>query len=208
MSARSGTGTRQALLKERRRLDRVSRGIGLLRRKREALVAELFRIARPAASLRTTIDARARRAYPTLLAALAEAGVTGVRAVGWPGREIQVEVRTNQVWGVAVAELLRYTPIRRTEGARATPPGAVGAATAQAAEEFEDLGELLLQAANREMLLRRLGDAVARTSRQVNTLERRVSPDLAARITGIRRALDEREREEHLRLQHLRRGRG
>lgn len=207
MSVRRGTGTRQALLKERRRLDRVSRGIGLLRRKREALVAELFRIARPAASLRTTIDARARRAYPTLLAALAEAGASGVRAVGWPGREIAVEVRTNQVWGVAVAELLRYTPLRRTEGARATPPGAVGAATAQAAEEFEDLGELLLQAANREMLLRRLGDAVARTSRQVNTLERRVSPDLAARITGIRRALDEREREEHLRLQHLRRAR-
>jgi V/A-type H+-transporting ATPase subunit D len=208
MSAPRGAGTRQALLRERRRLDRVSRGIGLLRRKREALVAELFRIARPAASLRLAIDARARRAYPTLLAALGLEGATGIRAIGWPGRAIDVELRTNQVWGVAVAELLRHTPLRRAPGARGVPAAAVGTATAQAADEFEDLGELLLQAANREMLLRRLGDAVARTSRQVNTLERRISPDLERSITGIRRALDEREREEHLRLQHLRRPRG
>ena len=36
------------LVRARRELDRVKRGIGLTRRKREALVAELFRLARPA----------------------------------------------------------------------------------------------------------------------------------------------------------------
>ena len=86
---------------------------------------------------------------------------------------------------------------------RGVPPGATGAAALQAADEFEDLAQLLLEAANRETLLRRLGDAVARTSRQVNTLERRVSPDLTSTIVRIRRALDEREREEHLRLARL-----
>jgi vacuolar-type H+-ATPase subunit D/Vma8 len=37
----------------------------------------------------------------------------------------------------------------------------------------------------------------------VSTLEHRVSPDLEGQIAATRRALDEREREEHLRLRHL-----
>jgi vacuolar-type H+-ATPase subunit D/Vma8 len=58
------------------------------------------------------------------------------------------------------------------------------------------------------MLLRRLGEALAQTSRQVNTLERRLAPALRAAVTGIRRTLDEREREERLRLQRLKSSRG
>ncbi len=57
------------------------------------------------------------------------------------------------------------------------------------------------------MLIRRLGEALAQTTRQVNTLERRVSPALQARATVIRRALEEREREDRLRLRFLARGR-
>jgi V/A-type H+-transporting ATPase subunit D len=53
------------------------------------------------------------------------------------------------------------------------------------------------------MLLRRLGHAVARTSRQVRALELRVEPELAASVTTMSNVLDEREREEHLRLRHF-----
>ncbi|HLZ44812.1 MAG TPA: V-type ATP synthase subunit D [Gemmatimonadales bacterium] len=55
------------------------------------------------------------------------------------------------------------------------------------------------------MLIRRLGQALAQTSRQVNTLERRLAPVLRGTVTRIRRALDEREREERLRLKRLKR---
>jgi vacuolar-type H+-ATPase subunit D/Vma8 len=62
---------------------------------------------------------------------------------------------------------------------------------------------LLLDAAPQEMLLRRVGEALAQTSRQVHTLERRVSPQLERDIARVRRILDEREREERLRLSNL-----
>jgi V/A-type H+-transporting ATPase subunit D len=78
---------------------------------------------------------------------------------------------------------------------------------ARAAREFEALAELLLEAAPQEMLIRRLGDALARTSRQVNTLERRLAPGLTEQLGTVRQALEEREREEHLRLKHLRKRR-
>lgn len=195
--------TRQNMLALQRRLDRVGKGTALLRRKREALAAELFRLARPAASARASIVLRAASAYPILVRALAREGADGLRALGWPGRDLRVEIRSNQVWGIPVAEILRRPTIRRTPHARGVPPhgssGSVGAATTA----FEELAELLLDAANREALLRRLGEALARTSRQVNALEQRLEPALRADLGAIRHTLEEREREEHLRLARL-----
>ena len=207
MSAeRSPAPTRQNLLALRRRLERVAKGTGLLRRKREALVAELFRLARPAADSRISIAERAASAYGILLGALGESGYGDARAVGWPGRDLRVELRSAQVWGMAVSEILQRPPIRRTLAARGTGPG-IPPALRETAAAFEELTELLLDAANREALLRRLGEALARTSRQVNTLERSVGPRLEAHLARVGRSLDEREREERFRLQRTGRSR-
>jgi V/A-type H+-transporting ATPase subunit D len=191
------------LLRAARRLDRVRKGVQLLRRKREALVTELFRLARPAADAREQIDARTRRAYPALLRALSVHGRTGLRVLGWPGREVTAELEAGSVWGIPIARLVGRTPLSRTVSARGTAPGSTGPAAVTAAAEFEALADLLLDAAPREMLLRRLGEALAQTSRQVNTLERRLVPGLEGQIGGVRRALEEREREEHLRLKRF-----
>ena len=51
--------------------------------------------------------------------------------------------------------------------------------------------------------MRRLGQALARTTRLVNTLEQRVATRLVADLSSIRQTLDEREREEHLRTKRL-----
>lgn len=51
--------------------------------------------------------------------------------------------------------------------------------------------------------MRRLGQALARTTRLVNTLEQRVAVRLVSDLADIRRTLNEREREEHLRLKRL-----
>ena len=55
--------TRLGLLRATRRLERLARGTSLLRRKREALVAELFSLARAALDTREQIDAQARAAW-------------------------------------------------------------------------------------------------------------------------------------------------
>lgn len=203
MSALGMAPTRMNLIRAARRLERVGKGVGLLRRKREALVAELFKLARPAADARARITEGTRRAYPALLGALATHGLAGVRALAWPTRDIRLEIEPGSVWGIPVSTIVRRPPLARTLGARGTAPGMTGPATVRAATEFERLVELLLDAAQREMLIRRLGDALAQTSRQVNTLERRVAPGLERQMTRVRRALEEREREERLRLKHL-----
>lgn len=199
--------TRLNLLRAARRLERVEKGAALLRRKREALVTELFQLARPAAGARRQIEESARRGYTALLAALAVHGGDGLVSLGWPQRELQVELRSAQIWGVPVASILSRPALRRSVGARGLMPGQAGPATMAAGEEFEQLVDLLLDAATREMLIRRLGEALAQASRQVHTLERRLAPQLQTQMSTVRRSLEEREREEHLRLKHLSRRR-
>lgn len=195
--------TRLGYLRGRKRLARLAEGAALLRRKREALVSELFKLARPALDARTAIAARARTAYPALLEALGSEGTTGLRATAWPLRDIRVEIRAGQTWGIPVSSIVARVPVRRSLAARATAPAAAGLSASRAAAQFEELADLLLDAAPREMLLQRLGQALAQTSRQVNTLERRITPALEARVAAIRGTLDEREREEHARLRHI-----
>lgn len=191
--------TRLGLLRAQRRLQRLERGTSLLRRKREALVAELFSLARAALDTREQIDAEARGAWPLYLDALAAEGAGGLNGLSWPSRELGVQVTGRVVWGVPVADLEPVGPIVRTLAARGLVPGTAPAAV-EAAEAFERLTDLLVRAAPREMLLRRLGAALAQTTRQVNRLERRVAPGLRRQASQVRAALDEREREEHVRL--------
>ena len=192
--------TRLDLLRARRRLERSAKGAALLRRKRERLVTELFRLAHPAEDARARIGAAAREAYPALVEALAVGGVAGVTASGWPATDYELEVEAGSVWGIAVARILSRRAVPRTLRARGTAPAVAGPAAVMAAGAFERLTELLLEAAPQEMLLQRLGVALARTSRQVQTLERRVSPRLVSEIARVRQVLEEREREERLRL--------
>jgi vacuolar-type H+-ATPase subunit D/Vma8 len=46
---------------------------------------------------------------------------------------------------------------------------------------------------------------VAQCSRRVRTLEQHVAPQLNAQILNLKQTLEEREREEHLRLKHVQR---
>ena len=157
MSAATLPATRLNLLRSRRRLERLVKGAELLRRKREALVSELFRIARPAADARAQIADAVAVAYPALLQALAGAGISGLRPAGWPTRDYRVEVVPGTVWGVVVSRIASRPPVPRTLEARGTVPPATEVTAIHAATAFERLAELLLEAASQEMLLRRLG---------------------------------------------------
>lgn len=207
MRGRAPAPTRYNLIRSKRRLERVRHGTDLLLRKRQALVGELFGLASAAVDARAGVEQGAQAFYPALLRALGVHGAGDLTVTGWPRREVEVEIRTTRTWGIGVAEIVERAPVRRGLPARGTAPALMGPAGAEAAESLEALIELLLDAASREMLIRRLGHALSHTSRQLHTLEQRVAPDLSAQITRTRRILEEREREEHARVKQLLRGR-
>lgn len=174
-----------------------------MKRKRQSLVEELFARARPAVTSREGIDAQARRAWRSLWLALSATGTNGLTPLGWPTREIDVELRAVELWDIRAMELVNRPPLVRSLAARGVVPGSGDAASQDAAREFERLLEQLLDAAPQEHAMRRLGESLSRTTRLVNTLEQRVAVRLASDLAAIRRTLNEREREEHLRIKHL-----
>lgn len=205
--ARGPAPTRSNLLRLRRRLGRVRKGIELLTRKRQALVRELFSVATPAIAARSRVEAEAAEAWPALLEALSAEGPDALERLGLPRRQLEVEVTATESWGVTAAIVQRLSPVRRSLAGRAQAPGLTRPAAAMASDRFESLVEQLLDAASAELRLRRLAEALGRTSRQVNTLERRVAPQLGADVGRIRAVLEEREREDAIRLRRLLAGR-
>ncbi|MGE5184544.1 MAG: V-type ATP synthase subunit D [Acidobacteriota bacterium] len=196
--------TRAELLRDRRLADRVARGAALLRRKREALVRAIVPLARPAAEARRAIEDTAAAAYGAELAALAQHGEGAVDATGQPPRELEVTLEVERMWGVVVPALRDLPSWPRGLAARATAPATTGTALFDAANRFEDMLAQLLDAVARESSVRALGAALARTSRQLHTLEQRVAPELASRIAATSAALEERDRDDHVRLRKLR----
>lgn len=203
MSPVRTAATRSNLVRLRRRLEQVEKGAALLRRKRESLVAELFDRARPAIDSRQHIEDQGRAAWRALLTAFGTHGRDELHATGWPSRTLRVDLEPVEVWGLHAVELARPPQVVRSLGARGTAPGPGEAGPATAATAFEELLELLLDAAPKEFLMRRLGHELSRATRLVNTLEQRVATELHHDLARIRRTLEEREREEHLRLKRL-----
>lgn len=203
MSARSVPPTRSGLVRASAQLQRVQKGRELLNRKREALISELFRSARPALQARQQVQDRAHEAYRALLEALAIQGRSALETYAWPTREIDVELEERVVWGIAVPSVASHSPIQRTLTARETAAASVGPAVAQTTTEFERLIELVLEALPKEQLVRRLGVALNKATRQVNTLQLRVEPALTSELASVKRTLEERERDERSRLRHV-----
>ena len=205
MSAARLVATRSTLLRARTQLDRVRRGADAVSRKRQALVGHLFRIARPAIDARTEIAQRVNEAAGALFDALAVNGLDALRSVGLPPRELTVDVTPAQIWGVPVADVQAVEKVRRTLEARGITAASAGRELTAAADAYERLADVLIAAAPRELRVARLADAVASTSRQLRLLRERVEPRLVSQIAAVAHTLEEREREEHLRLKHLQR---
>jgi len=204
-----GTGpakvTRSSLMRLSRRLDQVEKGAAMLEKKRDALVIQLFARVRPTIDARRRIDAQAAIAYRALVDALAAAGRSDLAALAWPSRDLRIDLLDHgPAAGTTGADRFAAPPaLVRGAAARAVVPGQADPAADKAAQAFELLLELVLATAPEESAIRRLGRALAHTVRQVNVLEQRVAVDLGHALVRVRRTLDEREREESVRLRRI-----
>jgi len=205
----TGTGpakvTRSSLVRLSRRLGQVEQGAALLERKRDALVLQLFARVRPSIDVRRRIEQQAALAYRALVDALAAAGRSDLTALAWPSRDLRIELRGRAPKAdTGVPDHFAVPPaLVRGAAARAMVPGQFEPAAEKAAQAFERLLEVVLATAPEELAIRKLARALAHTIRQVNVLEQRVAVDLARRLVQVRRTLDEREREEAVRLRRI-----
>jgi V/A-type H+-transporting ATPase subunit D len=192
------------LLDVRGRRAVAARGARLLRAKREVLASEIFRLMREVLEGRARLDGALREAVKALTLARALEGEAALDSLALAaGREIGLQVSVRRVWGVPTPTVSAPALVRSGDG-RGTSPASWAPTAAEAARRHEEALELLLRIASRELHLARIGDEIQETSRRINGLEQLVLPALAREAARIGAALEERDREDAVRLKRLR----
>ncbi len=200
--------TRLGLLDVRARSAVADKGARLLRAKREVLAGEIWKMMREVLEGRARLDEALRGAVKALGLAKALDGQEALESLASAaGREVPVQVSVRRVWGVQTPTVTA-PPLVRTADRRGTSPTSWGLAGAEAARRHEEALDVLLRIATREKHLVRLGEEIQETSRRVNALEQVLLPALAAEARRVETALEERDREDAVRLKRLRRHAG
>ena len=75
--------------------------------------------------------------------------------------------------------------------------------TIAAQASFRALSRALVQVADTESRLRRMGDEIKKTARRVNALEMAVIPGIRSQIRHIQQVLDQHEQEDIFRLKRI-----
>jgi V/A-type H+-transporting ATPase subunit D len=186
------------LLQRRGQLRLAQKGVDLLKKKRDALVAEFFGLVREAVEARKALNQAAREAYAALLLAQAFDGPEAVAgaSLGVPPVE-GVEAEVENVWGSKVPRLKATFP-----EVLLSPVG-TPAYTLEAQKAFRRYAEALVQVANTETRLKKIGEEIKKTTRRVNALEQVVIPGIRGQIRFIQQVLEQREREDTFRLKRI-----
>ena len=203
MSMDNVAPTRMNLLAHKAQIRFAADGVQLLEGKREALLKELIERAKELRTLRNQLHKMGRAALASLAIARAVRGTPEVCSAGVAARrELQLDVKTEKVWGLSLGNIGRYN-IVRTPNERGTGLIDVGSQIVEASESSEKMLEQLLVCAPKESNLLIIGEEVRKVSRRINALNEYLLPKLREEMRTIARVLDEREREETFRLKRI-----
>lgn len=195
--------TRMNLLQRRSQLRVAQQGVDLLKRKRDALVADFFKIVREALAAREALSAACREAYVMLTLAKALEGREALEVAAIPAqRDITLDITIRNVWGTKIPEVA-VTEIRRPLLERTQNPVATSARTIESSANFEEVVAAIFAVAATEIKLRKIGEEIRKTTRRVNALEQVIIPRLRGETRYISSVLEQRAREDVFRLKRI-----
>lgn len=199
MSAQANPN-RMNLLNLRTRIASAVMGVGLLEDKRSALVKELMNIYKDVLAGRETLREKMQEAAAGLVHALGIEGREGVVSASFAAkREVSIDVTRRNIWGVRFSGINYKTMLRPLDG-RGYAFMTISGSVDKTAKEFESIMEKVLNTASVESHLRRIGDEVKKTARRINAINEVVIPKTKEQLKYIVRTIEEREREDILRL--------
>ena len=193
------------LLGRKAQVSLAIQGVDLLKKKRDALVAEFFGVVKNTLESRNRLNQTSEQAVNRLNQAVAIEGRPALESAAMAGRrDIRLDVSEKNVWGIKIPEVGART-VRRDAFGRGYNAAAASARSLSVADRFEDIVDLLVEVAGREVRLKKLGGEIKKTTRRVNALEQIVIPRIFREIGYIKAVLEQREREDIFRLKMIKR---
>ncbi|GMR04598.1 MAG: hypothetical protein BMS9Abin23_0498 [Thermodesulfobacteriota bacterium] len=200
--------TRQELLGLKVQRDSISKGLQLLKSKREALMKEFFGAVEENVRMRTQLADLFGRAQRRLEVAKATGGVSALNSFAHSAkRDVALNITVRNVWGVTVPEIEEQALVRTLDARDASPIGEK-AEFFDVARDFEAVADLIVRIASMEVRLSRTGEMIKSDTRKINAISEVMLPAMRKKIKTIGRVLEEREREEVFRLKRFKERRG
>ena len=196
--------TRAELLERKQQIGLAQQGMDLLKQKRDALLIEFMGVMDETLRLSDAIQKTVREAQYSLAVAQAVDGVVALRSAGLATKgEIVVEMTGTKIMGVSVPVVTKGESPIKSSFTRGYSVTGVSSRVDETAEKFEHILDVIIEYADIETRLKRLGEEINKTNRRVNALEQVTVPQLREQVSYISQTLDERAREDLFRLKKV-----
>ncbi|TFG97972.1 V-type ATP synthase subunit D [Candidatus Thorarchaeota archaeon] len=193
--------TRMELLAIKNRMRLAERGHDLLREKRDSLIMEFFNIIAEIKEAREKVDTSLAEAFSALTQAKMIMGPARVIEFAYSSKfEVDLKITTRSMMGVRV-------PVLSVEQHTSELPYSLSDSSTKfdvMGEKFKESLKAIVQLAEIESTVKRLALEIERTKRRVSALETVVIPRLDATVRFVKLALEERDREDFVRLKMVR----
>ncbi|HLD43769.1 MAG TPA: V-type ATP synthase subunit D [Candidatus Nanoarchaeia archaeon] len=195
--------TRSELIKLKKRIKLAQSGYGLLKKKRDGLILEFFKILKEAKRLRSQVAGHYREALEKIeTARLIESDVT-LESLSLAIRERpQVQLGQANIMGVVVPRV-SSTAVQKGMLQRGYSIASSSAVIDEAAEAFEKVVLDIVRQAETETAMKKILAEIDKTKRRVNALEFEVIPRMKRAKDFITLRLEEMERENVFRLKRI-----
>ena len=196
--------TRAELLERREQIKLAEQGMDLLKQKRDALLIEFMGVMDETLRLSESLQRNVAEAQYSLAVAKAVDGTVALRSAGMATKsEIVVDMTGTKIMGVSVPVVTKGESPIRSSFTRGYSVTGVSSRVDETADKFERILDVIIEYADIETRLKRLGEEIQKTNRRVNALEQVTVPALREQVTYIRQTLDERAREDLFRLKKV-----
>ena len=193
--------TKGNLMAAKRSRSLAQTGYELMDRKRNILIRELMALMGAAKDLQSRIDTVFTQAYAALQAANIRLGVCD-RIAEAVDVDNSLELRYRSVMGVELPHIPGESPAPRLEYGFSGTSSLLD----DCCLKFHQVKELTRSLAEVETSIYRLAQAIRTAQKRANALQNIVLPDLDDTIRAITDALEEKEREEFVRMKVIKRG--
>ncbi|WP_297209722.1 V-type ATP synthase subunit D [uncultured Flavonifractor sp.] len=195
--------TKGNLMAAKRSRSLAQTGYELMDRKRNILIRELMSLMDTAKDLQSQIDTVFTQAYAALQAANIRLGICD-RIAQSVDVDDSLEIRYRSVMGVELPHIPGASPPPRPEYGLADTSSLLD----DCYLKFHQVKELTRRLAEVETSIYRLAQAIKKAQKRANALQNIVIPELNGTIRFITDALEEKEREEFVRMKVIKRTSG
>jgi V/A-type H+-transporting ATPase subunit D len=196
--------TRSELLERRGQISLAEQGTELLKQKRDALLIEFMSVMDETLRLSSVLQKATSEAQYSLAIAKAVDGTVSVRSAAMATKgEITIDMTGTKIMGVSVPVVTKGESPIRTSFNRGYAITGVTSRIDETADKFERILEVIIEYADIETRLKRLGEEISKTNRRVNALEQITVPALREQVAYIRMTLEQRERDDLFRLKKV-----